>query len=460
MNSKLSISYGYAALRKFSMLLLVGLVLKLCTLPVASTIDQRIDAHRKAATELGNLFGDTQVILAPLLVVPLIPAPLPTPTATEAPSERSSNSPSPAGKRLLLAKPTILNTKATTTHQFRKRGLYEFPIFTTEVVQEGVFDLTQLSTGDGNDTARPDRSRLGIQLIGLDKPSIIEAPTLVVNGRPTPSAARSREGGLGVITLSNFGEDERNVTFKLTYTVQGTEGIRFDNSAGESTITLTSTWPHPSFNGDVGPFTLDQSDQGFTATWKQHRRSLSTTEITEADLGKVLHCCGAVAGVSFISSVDVYSMTTRAYKYELLFVVLVFTCFYLFEVIVRLPIHPIQYGLVGAALAIFFLLLLALAEHVAFWLAYAVAAATATALVTGYSRAILRAPERCWIVLCMMSTLYTFLFVVLGSEDFALLLGTTAVTTTLALLMYLTRNINWYQQCERVEGAILPPAEQ
>lgn len=456
MNSKLSISSGQATIRKLFMLFVVGLILQLCALPVGSTLDQRIDAHREATSAMSKLFGGITVISHPLLVVPLLPPPTPAPTD---PQERPSGPSQPPQNMVLIAKPAILNTKAHTTHQIRKRGIYEFPIFTTEVVQEGVFDLTHVKEDADTSASTPDWSRLDINLSSLDDHTIMGAPALIVNGRPTPPTARSRDGKLGLIRLSNFSENQSSIAFTLTYTIRGTQEIIFPTSAGQSTTTFTSSWPHPSFTGDVAPLELVENAQGFTAVWTQRSGSLSTTRITEAEMGTASLCCDdAVMGASFISPVDVYRMTTRAYTYDMLFVVLVFTCFYLFEVIIRVPIHPIQYGLVGAALAIFFLLLLALAEHLTFWLAYAAAAATATTLVTGYSRAILRIPQRSWLVFCMMSALYTFLFLVLRSEDFALLLGTTAVTITLALLMYLTRNINWYERMERVETAVFPPA--
>ena len=148
--------------------------------------------------------------------------------------------------------------------------------------------------------------------------------------------------------------------------------------------------------------------------------------------------------VSFINPVDQYLKSERAIKYALLFIALTFAGFFLFEVLKRLAVHPMQYGLVGLALALFYLLLLSLAEHVPFALAYLLAAAACVLLLGIYLSAVLRSAWRGGAFALALGLLYGLLYVLLDAEDYALLMGSLLVFGLLAGVMLLTRRLDWY----------------
>jgi inner membrane protein len=152
----------------------------------------------------------------------------------------------------------------------------------------------------------------------------------------------------------------------------------------------------------------------------------------------------ACFGVTFAQPVDGYRLTERAEKYGLLFFVLVFAVFFVFEVTAALRIHPLQYALVGAALCLFFLGFLALSELMATGPAYGVAAAACTALVSLYAWSFLRTGRRTLVIGGGLSATYGYLYFVLQSQDYALVAGTVALFALLALVMFCTRRINWY----------------
>jgi inner membrane protein len=143
--------------------------------------------------------------------------------------------------------------------------------------------------------------------------------------------------------------------------------------------------------------------------------------------------------------VNIYSKADRATKYGLLFVLVTFAGFFMFELIKQLRIHPIQYGLVGLALAIFFLLLVSLSEHVAFHWAYLVASAACVGLLGVYLSAVLRSTGRGLGFASMLATLYAALYGLLVSEDNALVLGSGLLFVILAAVMLVTRRVDWYQ---------------
>ena len=149
-------------------------------------------------------------------------------------------------------------------------------------------------------------------------------------------------------------------------------------------------------------------------------------------------------GVDFIEPVDLYVKSDRAIKYALLFIALTFAGFFLFEILKRLQVHPIQYGLVGLALALFYLLLLSLSEHIAFGIAYAISAVACVLLIGFYVCYVLQSLSRSVGFTLGLSCLYGLLYGLLSAEDYALLMGSLLLFAVLGAFMLLTRNVNWY----------------
>lgn len=148
-------------------------------------------------------------------------------------------------------------------------------------------------------------------------------------------------------------------------------------------------------------------------------------------------------GVDLFLPVDAYQKTERSTKYGVLFLLLTFLTFFLYEVFSGLSLHPMQYLLVGSALCLFYLLLLSISEHAPFGWAYLVAAIATVLLIGGYSAAVLRGRLRALLMTVVLGVLYGYLYVLLQLEDYALLLGAAGLFAILALVMYLTRRIDW-----------------
>ena len=145
-----------------------------------------------------------------------------------------------------------------------------------------------------------------------------------------------------------------------------------------------------------------------------------------------------------ITGVDWYDMIFRSVKYAVLFIIITFAVFFLFDVLAKVRVHPIQYLLIGLALALFYVLLLSLAEQVGFIAAYVTATVMISLLVTLYSAFVLRSKQRAVPIAIMLMALYGFLYFVLQLEDYALVFGSLLLFILLGAIMYLTRNIDWY----------------
>ncbi|BAN46190.1 cell envelope integrity protein CreD [Metapseudomonas resinovorans] len=238
----------------------------------------------------------------------------------------------------------------------------------------------------------------------------------------------------------------QSLDFAFELKLQGTSRLSVTPVGRDSRVELSSSWPHPSFIGEFLPSERSIDAKGFSAIWQT---SFFATNLQEA----LARCVGEGQcdefnsrefGVSFVDPVDQYLKTDRAIKYALLFVALTFAGFFLMEVLKRLAMHPVQYGLVGLALALFYLLLLSLSEHLPFSLAYAIAASACVALVGFYVSHVLQGWVRGGGFTLGLAALYGLLYGLLRAEDYALLMGSLLVFGLLACVMVLTRKLDWY----------------
>ncbi len=247
----------------------------------------------------------------------------------------------------------------------------------------------------------------------------------------------------------------QQVAMKLL--LKGTESLSVVPLGDNNDIRIKSSWPHPKFEG-YSPAS-EVGGAGFNATWKISSLASNAQKQLRGEDGGASQQDRIVEGrvlaaplsgevdalhVGLVDPIDVYTQADRASKYGILFVVLTFVGFALFELIKRLPIHPLQYLLVGLALAIFFLLLLSLSEHIAFWLAYLVSALACIGLQFVYLSGVLRSWARATGFASMLTALYGVLYGLLVSEDNALLMGSLLLFGILAAIMWVTRKVDWY----------------
>lgn len=213
----------------------------------------------------------------------------------------------------------------------------------------------------------------------------------------------------------------------------------------QNDFNLASAWPHPSFVGNFLPETREIGAGGFKARWRVNDFATGGDRIlsqgSNRDNGSTR--LATSLGVSLVDPVDAYTQTDRAVRYGFLFILLTLGGFFLFELLKRRALHPLQYLLVGFAVVIFFLLLLALSEHIAFGLAYLIAASACVLLTGAYGRVLVGSWPGALGLGTGYAALYAGLYQLLASEDYALLLGAWLIFGILALTMYLTRRLDW-----------------
>lgn len=357
--------------------------------------------------------------------------------------------------------PTSLDIAGQLRPGVRRLGLHEVRVYEWQAHAQARFDVR--IPQDPQDGAGQAPRRIGKPWLSYsvaDVRGLIGSPRLRVNGADMAlEEGMGSQQGAGVHV--RLGEPVAGQVLaldtRLDFVLGGTESLALVPLGKNNRFAVESTWRHPRFGGSFLPRVREVGPKGFNAQWEVS--SLATNAQAQYLAGKHLPVLDGDAGtdeavrvvgidavgLSLVDPVNVYSQADRASKYGMLFVLLTFVGFFMFELIKQLRIHPIQYVLVGLALAIFFLLLVSLSEHIAFGWAYLAASVACIGLLGFYLSAVLRSAGRGLGFAAMLTTLYGALYGLLISEDNALVLGSALLFVILAAIMLVTRKVDWYQ---------------
>jgi len=411
---------------------------------VDSLVSERTARRDEAAKEVGASWGGAQTISGPVLVVPY----------TQTWTDEHGRQQSAIGQAYFL--PAELHADAVLDTQARKRGIFEVAVYATTVKVEGRFVRPSL------EWLRPVPAEIrwaeAVVAVGVSDPqALTRRATLTMGGAgaESPFSGGAMDVGLfsagihaAVPGLGAIAAGE-SLPFAFTLDVNGTRDVRFLPSAEETTVNLSSAWPHASFVGARLPQSRTTGSGGFTAQWRapDFGRPYPSRWSSGAMNREQLAAQGDASafGVNLSQPVDVYQQAERAVKYAVLFIVLTFLVFFLWELFRLTLLHPMHYVFVGFALCVFYLLLLSLSEHVGFDAAYAGSAAVTMLLISGYAGSVLNGWRQGSSVAAALAALYGFLYLLLRLEDYALLAGAIGLFLILSAVMFLTRRMNWYE---------------
>ncbi|QNK00255.1 cell envelope integrity protein CreD [Dyella telluris] len=418
----------------------VGLLALLMLLPlwkVQSLVQERQGMRQAAIDQIAQGWGSEQVLGGLVLAVP-------SQVATPQPS---------GDMRGVVDTTYVLPDTATAvvdmTVDKRRYGIYEAPVFASTVQLQGRFTPEDIALARQADGASWVDGKAELRLVLGDLRGLQEVTELKINGMAQrfESSAVTFGGSSStiVVPLDLASLQDQPVEFSVKLRVAGTQSLQVLPLARTTDVTMHAPWPDPSFIGAALPLERTVNPEGFSARWHLldlNRKFGQSWHASDARVDAAVH--DAAFGVALFQPVDVYQRNVRAGKYGLLFVTMTFVAFFLFEVLRRLRVHPVQYLLVGAALTSFYVLLLALSEQIGFGPAYAIAAASVVSIIGGYAMAVLGARRAGLLLGGALALVYAMLYVVLAAEAYALLIGAVVLVLTVALLMYLTRRIDWY----------------
>ncbi len=421
---------------------------------IRAVIHERQQYRAEAVTSVAATVGGAQTIAGPVLRIPYT-------FMAESQVENKDGSVRTVRERTgstLVVFPETLTAKGVMKPETRRRGLHEVRVFEWQGEVAATFNVELPSSSD---PAADIQIGTPVLVYGIsDVRGVRGTPVLRVGGQ---DVALQQGGGTDGVSgmhaelAAPAPGSTLQLDARLTMTLSGTETLSFLPVGQRNDIALKSDWPHPQFQGLSASH--DITAGGFEANWQIN--ALATTAQQRWKNGNWSAGAGGsgdyqpqpadaigdardMAQVSLMDPVNTYVNADRATKYGILFVLLTFIGFFMFELVKQIRVHPIQYLLVGLAIAIFFLLLVSLSEHIPFARAYGAAALACIGLITFYLSAVLGSAVRAAGFGAMLVTLYAALYGLLIMEDNALVVGAGLLFVILAGIMIVTRRMDWY----------------
>ena len=418
--------------------LILGLLIPLGW--ISSIVTERQMRHEQVKRELAATWGGEQLLAGPILTIPYVER------------RRDDKGKETVYRHRAFFLPETVEVDGAVEPETRQRGLFRVLLYRVNLRVQGSFATPDF----GARKVAPEDVAWNEAMLSIGVPDLRGVQSdPQIRWNDAPLAFRPGPGPVGLYTsgmnalipgLADAGAKPHSFAYEFTLT--GADALRFVPVGKDNRVRLTSSWPDPSFDGAFLPVERTVGSDGFEATWRvsyyarSYPQSWRTDDPGSSPSAEVVNA--SAFGVRLIESVNFYSKTDRSLKYAMLFLSLTFLTFLLFEVLAGLRVHPLPYLLVGFALCLFYVLLLSISEHVGFGAAYVIASTATIALISGYARKLLSGTARTALLASELAGLYGYLYVLLQLEDYALLLGSVGLFTVLAVVMYLTRDVDWY----------------
>lgn len=415
---------------------LIGCIvlLSLPLMMVRELINERADYRSEVVDAIEQSTSGSQKLAGPLIAIPI------TETLTRMENQKEVNY---QRSWVYYWLPESLAVAGKQTVESRRVGIYSGQVWHNALQIKASFDPLRLAA------LRKTNIVLGQPLLVVsvgDARGIgaIHAPE--VNGN-----VLSVEPGLGIsgdgagihMPMPALAEDNKPLEIAFSLDLNGTGEFSLVPLGRNSELQLTSNWPHPGFLGSFLPTQREVSAAGYRAHWQSSWFANDMGSYFKDDMEIPWSRLPAFSA-DVMSLADQYQLTDRATKYAILLIGLTFMAFFVFESLTRRPLHPMQYLLVGLSLVLFYLVLLALSEHIGFTAAW-LAASLSGAVMNGiYLQAVLRGWRNSLLFVAALLLLDGVMWFLLHSEDSALLLGTGVLALALSVLMFLTRRVDWY----------------
>jgi inner membrane protein len=439
---------------KLAFAIVVGLVLTIPLFSVWLLVYDRQTQSEQATASITEGWGGAQTIKGPVLVIPYR-----TTTSETAIENGQSITRTHQERRELTLAPEAVELATDVRPEVRRRSIYEAVVYDARVGGKARFTFPPDLARTGVDPAQMDMSRAELRFGLSDARGLGANPRVNVDGRPLrlqPGGGSS--GGRGFfawIDASSLGARPLAVDFAFNF--RGNQSLSLLPNAGDTAWKVHSSWSSPSFAGAFLPEGRRVGDKGFDAIYRIGNLALGRSLVSTSDPAASPPADASsttdaqAAQISLVQPVDPYSQVNRATKYGFLFIGFTFLALLMFDVVGGVRVSAVEYLLMGAALVLFFVLLLAFAEVIGFTPAYIVASGAIAGLNTAYSAAVLGTWARAAFIGGLLIALYAVLYILLSLEAFSLLIGALLLFGALAGLMYATRRIDWGAKLQPVE---------
>lgn len=467
-------------------LIMAGLIFSflICFMFMRSIVYERQQYSQNVMAEIGRDSVRAQTVMSPFIIVPVSEqsfclAGQPTETAPTPSSTTASTTPKSL-PCVTHSQVVLTPNQSKWTHNIQvsdqkyARGVYRATSYTDQIQLTADFTPSDaLLKPNARQTIHWEQAQMLLPISDLR--GLYRQPVLTV-GTEKLLFEISTDGDSALFNQPysqvNIGlRAKEPLNIQLDLALDGLQQLAIQPLGKQTQMSMQADWPHPQFAGDALPQRKDILADRFSAEWQNSYLAIHNTRLLNSCIQnqqpqacqqlrngntmsrtKPAYATGDTATdelqafqVGFIDPINIYSLTDRTLKYAALFLVLIFGVFFLFEVLKDLRVHPIQYALVGAAQAVFYLLLLSFSEQFAFAWAYLGSSIACVVLITWYVSYVLRGVRRALGLGVILASLYAALYVILQSQQHTLILGSVLVFAVITLVMYLTRHIDWYQ---------------
>ena len=403
---------------KVSLVAVISLLLLIPLAMIKGVIEDREQTKDSVTMEVANSYAKPQTVSAPYVVSYVV--------ETRTVDKKIE----PSGKQTYVEDYDSyclqVDYTADVETDILHRSIYDVIVYNSKVKISGKLPVTEKSI-----IARDNEFRFKV----TDKKGFSNPSQLTFGGGSFELRRQSEEFVANVVFPKGAKAGDV-IDFAFTFDLKGTESLFFKPSRdGNTTVAISSSYPHPSFQGAMLPNTREVKDDGFNATW-----SVSSFNSSSYD----------DMGVKFVDPANPYQQSMRSAKYGMLIIILVFVAGLFVEFLTRKEINPVQYAVIGLSLVLFYSLLVAFSEFMTFVVAYLIAALMTTSALIFYFRAILKS-RSAYVLGGFVAVVYALNYMLLQMETYALLAGSVVLFLLLCVVMYLTANMNNNKEIAKTE---------
>ncbi len=405
---------------------------------IKNTIKERNQLRETAILETNKKWAGIQKISGPIITIPIL--------------KKSSIKDVAPSKEYIHILPEELNINGSINPENLKRGIYNIVVYEADLHTSGFFKLPSMEEYHSNEyTILWEKAKASFEI--QDLKGISTKLQLTFNEKEIIPVAGIDYSLRNILTNGvTFPIDltaidlEKPHSFALDLDLKGSQQINFVPLGRTTKIGINSNWNSPSFFGQFLPKKRKIDNNGFVAEWEVLELNRSFPQIWNKS-EPFNAVSESTFGIDLRLPIDDYQKTIRSIKYGILTIGLTFLVFFLVELISKIKTHPFQLLLIGGGLCLFYLLLISISEHSNFNIAYLISSATILLITTAYSLHLFKKQKSiAFVTMFVLASVYAFIFVTLQLTAYALLIGTVGLVITLALTMYLTRNVNWYEK--------------
>jgi|UniRef100_UPI00404A9EF0 inner membrane protein len=440
--------FGGSILFKLGLIGFLTLLLLIPSFMVQDLITERQNRQQEVIREISDKWSGSQLVQGPILVLPY------KTTVMEKDSDTQKS-----GRREILTNiyilPEILNISSKANPELLHRGIFDAVVYNSQIKVSGTFSQLELKKS-GIDPAMIQWEQAKVDIGLSDLKGLKNNPVIRLgnqNYEVEPDFTSLKLFSNNLVILPNLGSEKSTaLNFSFDLDLRGSEKLSFLHLGKNTIVKIEGEWNDPSFTGRYLPDERSVSGKAFSATWKmpyynrpypqqwiEENTVLNTTD-TQVQ-GNNNSDSRAVFGVNFLLPVDQYQKTIRTAKYAFLVILLSFLSLFFTELLIKQRVHFLQYVLIGAAMTIYYILLLSLSEQVGFNLAYIIASAATAGLIGTFIWSLLKNRKVALLFAGILTMFYSFIFIILQLQDLALLVGSIGLFLIVALLMYLSQKI-------------------